>query len=217
VDYQYPGCQGEVGLLSATSEQVAPEVRPLQDAEEKVNKRFGKSVSKTDDAESLGSHDLPEKDLSPREREVVALLAEGNSNKQIAASLNLSARTVEAYRANVMRKLHLRSFPELVRYAVRNGVVNPQVSGKSSSRNVDRGAPGAPLATERSGASLYAALRMSDEFKDLQASFQAIQKRFAKAKTSKERQKLLASSQEIVLKAHLLIAKFREKAPAKDS
>jgi len=179
-----------------------------------ANERFGKSVSGTVGAKSLGSHDLPEKGLSPRECEVVILLSEGNTNKQIAAILNLSSRTIEAYRASVMRKLHLRSFPELVRYAVRTGIVNPRVSERPASGNENRATRRAPLATERSCASLYS-LNMSDEFKDLRASFQEMQKRFEQAKTSKERQQLLAASQEIVLKAHLLTAEFRGKAFSK--
>jgi two-component system response regulator NreC len=61
--------------------------------------------------------------LSSREREILILLCEGHSNKQIAEALNLSTRTVEAYRARLMRKLRLQSLPELVRYAVRSGIV----------------------------------------------------------------------------------------------
>jgi len=61
--------------------------------------------------------------LSQRELQVMHLLAEGNSNKEIAAILDLSTRTVEAYRARLMVKLHLHSIAELVRYAVRNNLV----------------------------------------------------------------------------------------------
>ncbi len=58
--------------------------------------------------------------LSAREREIVQLLAEGKSNKQVAGLLHISTRTVENHRAKVMEKLMLHSFSELVRYAVRN-------------------------------------------------------------------------------------------------
>ncbi len=58
--------------------------------------------------------------LSAREREIVQLLAEGKSNKEVAALLHISTRTVENHRAKVMEKLTLHSFSELVRYAVRN-------------------------------------------------------------------------------------------------
>jgi DNA-binding NarL/FixJ family response regulator len=61
--------------------------------------------------------------LSPRELEVVQLLAEGKSNKQIAGMLSISQRTVENHRAKIMRKLHLHSFSELVRYAIRHKII----------------------------------------------------------------------------------------------
>lgn len=63
--------------------------------------------------------------LSLREREVIQLLAEGKSNKEVAALLNISTRTVENHRAKTMDKLNLRSFGELVRYAIRNRIVEP--------------------------------------------------------------------------------------------
>jgi DNA-binding NarL/FixJ family response regulator len=59
--------------------------------------------------------------LTPREREVVVQLAEGRSNKEAAAKLGISVKTVETHRARVMRKLELRSFAELVHYAIYNG------------------------------------------------------------------------------------------------
>jgi DNA-binding NarL/FixJ family response regulator len=63
--------------------------------------------------------------LSVREREIVQLLAEGRSNKEVATVLNVSTRTVESHRAKIMRKLKLHSFGDLVRYAVRNKIVQP--------------------------------------------------------------------------------------------
>jgi DNA-binding NarL/FixJ family response regulator len=61
--------------------------------------------------------------LTPREREIVQLLAEGHSNKDTATALHVSVKTVEAHRANIMRKLRLRSVTDLVRYAIRNKMV----------------------------------------------------------------------------------------------
>lgn len=61
--------------------------------------------------------------LTVREREIVQLLAEGNSNKEVAGRLSISVRTVENHRAKIRNKLHLRSFSELVRYAIRNKIV----------------------------------------------------------------------------------------------
>ena len=63
--------------------------------------------------------------LTSREREIVQLLAEGKSNKQIAQLLDLSVKTVETHRAAVMRKLELRSLPDLVRFAIRNQIIQP--------------------------------------------------------------------------------------------
>jgi len=61
--------------------------------------------------------------LTAREREVVRLLARGQPNRLVASALGISVKTVESHRANVMRKLELRSIVDLVRYAVRNQLV----------------------------------------------------------------------------------------------
>ena len=65
----------------------------------------------------------PHTALTTREREIIQLLAEGKSNKEAASVLGVSVKTIEAHRANLMRKLHLRSLSDLVRYAVRNHIV----------------------------------------------------------------------------------------------
>jgi DNA-binding NarL/FixJ family response regulator len=62
--------------------------------------------------------------LTTREREVLQRIAEGQTNKEIAASLNLSVYTVEAHRGRVMEKLNLHSTGELVRFALRNGLID---------------------------------------------------------------------------------------------
>ena len=61
--------------------------------------------------------------LTAREREVLQLLAEGKSNKDVAARLNLSLYTVETHRSNLMEKLNLHGLPELILYAVRKGII----------------------------------------------------------------------------------------------
>jgi DNA-binding NarL/FixJ family response regulator len=63
--------------------------------------------------------------LTSREREIVQLLAEGMSSKEVASSLTISVKTAETHRANIMRKLQLHSVSELVRYAVRNQIIEP--------------------------------------------------------------------------------------------
>ena len=70
--------------------------------------------------ESSPDEELSTDVLSARELQVVRLLAEGNSNKQIALTLDLSIRTIETYRARLMIKLDLHSLGELIRYAVRH-------------------------------------------------------------------------------------------------
>jgi len=62
--------------------------------------------------------------LTPREREILQLVAEGSSSKDIANLLNLSVYTVETHRARIMQKLNLRGIPELILYAVRKGIVS---------------------------------------------------------------------------------------------
>jgi DNA-binding NarL/FixJ family response regulator len=61
--------------------------------------------------------------LTPREREVIQLVAEGKTTKEIANALNLSVKTAETHRTNLMRKLDLHSVADLTLYAVRNGIV----------------------------------------------------------------------------------------------
>ena len=58
--------------------------------------------------------------LTPREREIVKLIAEGHSNREVAVKLSISLKTVETHRAAIMRKLNLSSSATLVRYAIRN-------------------------------------------------------------------------------------------------
>jgi DNA-binding NarL/FixJ family response regulator len=62
--------------------------------------------------------------LSARERQIVQLLAEGRSNKDVARSLGISVKTAETHRANIMRKMQFESLSDLVRYAVRNKIID---------------------------------------------------------------------------------------------
>ncbi len=61
--------------------------------------------------------------MTGRQREVVRLLAEGKTNKEVAAALCISVKTAEKHRSNIMIRLKLKSFSELVRYAVRQGII----------------------------------------------------------------------------------------------
>jgi DNA-binding NarL/FixJ family response regulator len=64
----------------------------------------------------------PRGNLTPREREVLQLLAEGKTSKEVAVTLNLSVKTAETHRTNIMRKLDLHSVADLTLYALRNGI-----------------------------------------------------------------------------------------------
>jgi DNA-binding NarL/FixJ family response regulator len=68
---------------------------------------------------------LPEDPLSPRESEIVKLIAEGNTSRDISDTLVISEKTVERHRANILEKLGMRDRVELTRYAIRRGLVEP--------------------------------------------------------------------------------------------
>jgi DNA-binding NarL/FixJ family response regulator len=63
--------------------------------------------------------------LTPREREIVQLIAEGRTTKEVATTLGVSEKTIEAHRGNILRKLNLHSAVDLVRYAIRNNLIQP--------------------------------------------------------------------------------------------
>jgi DNA-binding NarL/FixJ family response regulator len=76
-----------------------------------------------DRCEGKASQDQGTERLSAREREIVQLIAEGMSNKEVAAKLTISVKTVETHRAAILRKLRIDSLADLVRYAIRNNIV----------------------------------------------------------------------------------------------
>jgi DNA-binding NarL/FixJ family response regulator len=84
------------------------------------------SASRGDDSASRSPK------LTPREREVIQLLAEGKSSKEVACLLNLSTKTAETHRSNIMRKLDFHSIRDLVVYAVKNDIIQVQVSSAAS-------------------------------------------------------------------------------------
>jgi DNA-binding NarL/FixJ family response regulator len=66
-----------------------------------------------------------QRDLTPRQREVLRLLALGKANKEVAADLGISTKTVEAHRTSIMQKLKLASFSDMVRFAIREQIIEP--------------------------------------------------------------------------------------------
>ena len=77
-----------------------------------------------DSSSDKGQTAPKDRTLTEREREVVRLLGEGQSNKEVAAALNISSRTVEVHRAAAMKKVGVKSFSELIRWAIKNHVIN---------------------------------------------------------------------------------------------
>jgi DNA-binding NarL/FixJ family response regulator len=75
------------------------------------------------DGSVVKSPELIRDQLTSREREIIQLLAEGNSTKEVAVALSISPKTAETHRSNIMRKLDIHSTSELVRYAVRNQII----------------------------------------------------------------------------------------------
>lgn len=97
----------------------------------KHNPYFTWSISKTMLAAYLSDRRVDRQnanqfdELTPREREIVQLLAEGHSNKAVSTLLGISVKTTETHRAAIMRKLGISSIVELVRYAIRNSIIQP--------------------------------------------------------------------------------------------
>ena len=114
------GAHGYV-LKSDAGEQLVAAVRSLQRHKPFLTTRVTEVVL---DGFLRGvADDAVGEALTPREREVLQLVAEGRSSKRIAAALGVTVKTIESHRASLMRKLHLRTVADLVRYAVRNGLV----------------------------------------------------------------------------------------------
>lgn len=114
------GAHGYV-LKSDAGEQLVAAVRSLQRHKPFLTTRVTEVV--LDGFLKGVADDAVGEALTPREREVLQLVAEGRSSKSIAAALGVTVKTIESHRASLMRKLHLRTVADLVRYAVRNGLV----------------------------------------------------------------------------------------------
>lgn len=118
------GARGYV-LKSDAAKQLLPAVDALREGKPYLTSRASEIVL---DGFLSGGGDAPSeprRQLTPREREIVQLIAEGKSNKEVAAALNISVKTAETHRTNIMRKLGMHSVSELVRYAVRNHIIEP--------------------------------------------------------------------------------------------
>jgi two-component system response regulator NreC len=83
------------------------------------------SVSRAAVQAYLDKSELPKDPLTPREREVLQLIAEGKTTKEIAQMLSMSAKTAESHRGRIMEKLGIHNTAGLVRYSIRHGVIEP--------------------------------------------------------------------------------------------
>lgn len=92
-----------------------------------VSEYTGRAPRSPQPSEAGSAPESSYQSLTSREREVLQLVAEGSSNQEIADQLQLSIKTVQSHRAAVMQKLGLKDITHLVRYAVRHGLVNPEL------------------------------------------------------------------------------------------
>jgi two-component system, NarL family, response regulator NreC len=115
---------GAVGYLlkNSASEELITAVRAVEGNLTYVSPAIGAIVVDNLVATAPGS--ALQRPLTPREREVLQLLAEGNTSKDIAARLHLSVPTVETHRRQLMDKLSLRTIAELTKYAIREGITS---------------------------------------------------------------------------------------------
>ena len=114
------GASGYV-LKSQADEELLEAIRAIERGDPFLTPSAQQSLIR--DLLERGEPDNPE--LTPREEEIVKLVAEANTTREIAAMLHLSEKTVENHRGNAMKKLGMRDRVELVRYAIRRGLLEP--------------------------------------------------------------------------------------------
>jgi DNA-binding NarL/FixJ family response regulator len=111
-------------LKSEAEEELVKTIRSLKRHKASFSPDFARAIADARHRPVSVVHvKTPKRLLSPRESEVLRLLAQGHSNKEVAAFLGISKKTAEVHRTNIMRKLEVHSFAELVRYAVRHKLV----------------------------------------------------------------------------------------------
>jgi DNA-binding NarL/FixJ family response regulator len=123
------GARGYVLKSDADSELVAA-VRHVQQHKPFFTGRLAMTmvesfVNEQREGEPSADHPLPGCPLTAREIEIVQLLATGKISKEVAATVGISTRTVESHRNHIMKKMNFSSFSELMRFAIRNHLVEP--------------------------------------------------------------------------------------------
>jgi DNA-binding NarL/FixJ family response regulator len=117
------GAYGYV-LKDAGAEELFAALREVAAGRRYLTPMLSERLLAADGDKAHDGGDDPYERLSPREREVLHLAAEGHNNVDIGARLGISPRTVETHRTNLMRKLVLRTYTDLVKFAIRRGIVN---------------------------------------------------------------------------------------------
>lgn len=112
-------------LKSEIGTQLVAAVESLAQHKPVYNSRIAEIIFAGYGRRGQASADEQSEVLTPRERETVQMVAEGKTNKEIASALGIAVKTVEAHRAALMRKLGLQSLSGLVRYAIRNQIIEP--------------------------------------------------------------------------------------------
>jgi DNA-binding NarL/FixJ family response regulator len=118
---------GAVGYLlkDAVVDELPQAIRAVAEGERYLSKKLPREAIESG-LKERESYLAPLERLTPREREVLQLVAEGNTNRQIANKLKISIKTVEKHRFNLMEKLNMRDVTALVRFAIANGIVSAQ-------------------------------------------------------------------------------------------
>jgi DNA-binding NarL/FixJ family response regulator len=123
VSFLQAGAQGYL-VKSDAARDLIPAVESLRQGRPFFTSRVARMVL-DGYVRSLAADSGPPAALTPSERQIVQLLAEGKTNKEAAVALNIAVKTVETHRAHIMRKLGIHSVSDLVRYAVRNNMLQP--------------------------------------------------------------------------------------------
>ncbi len=118
------GANGLV-LKAEAGRTLADAVRAILSQGEFVSERVGRVTGRGPSDDDIRPGPRKPLLLTSREREVLQLLAEGQANKEVATTLCISPKTAETHRARIMAKLNVHSMNELVRYAIRNHIVEP--------------------------------------------------------------------------------------------
>jgi DNA-binding NarL/FixJ family response regulator len=114
------GARGYV-VKQAAFEELVQAIRSVANDEIYLSPSVADNIALNDSGSNGGRRTFS---LSPREREVMQLLAEGKSTKEAAACLHVSPKTVETHRRNLMEKIHVESIAELTKYAIREGITS---------------------------------------------------------------------------------------------